>query len=558
MGLVNYCSKQSADELFAINLIAFTFNLLVLSNFFFFFFLPQTTDSNYTCDCPMGYSGRNCDQLASACSSDNPCVNGGTCIQGPSGYMCACPLGDFDEKNNCHQFTSCEQSPCKNEGTCQPGPGPGPGSYKCTCQAGFLGGNCQQNVDDCSGVSCYNGGSCRDGRNEYTCQCTVGFSGRHCQDPVDLCRGFPCANGGTCVESNGVDFQCACAPGFLGRLCNVNINECDPNPCANGGACVDRVNEFLCLCPMAFGGQTCNVQLNGSATLQAVLDMDRRSREVLFPLRYPAQKSVEENSSSDRIAQQLTTGRVVLITVLSLMVPMAALVAYIFIRCCKRRRAAKAKREYDEELARAQNEANSRAAGKKCLDIDDPVRGTMIVNSLGTTGSESFYGLSRAKSSTLSNMSQKLCKSNDYESNLISATCTSQRHLPALGLHGHGHGHHAGLASLSRAKSNLKLLNTDNVYTHLNLANNRLAKSSGKLDNATAVEHEYEVISNKPDPSYPSTYGQLKERQRVSCPESSATLNLSPFQKKRPASQYGPLYARLAVSVPNQHSPTHR
>lgn len=484
----------------------------------------QTTDSNYTCDCPMGYSGRNCEQLASACSSDNHCVNGGTCIQGPSGYMCVCPPGDYDEKNNCQRFTSCDQSPCKNAGIChQVSPfATGPGSYKCTCPPGFQGANCQVNVDDCQGVSCYNGGSCRDGRNQYTCQCTVGFSGKHCQDRNDLCRGFPCANGGTCIESNGVDFRCACAPGFTGKLCNVNVNECEPNPCANGATCVDRVNEFLCLCPKGYGGQICNVQLNGSA--HPPVEMDLRHSEMLFPR--TLQGTLANTTPDDNLAEQLTTGRVVLISVLSLMVPMVAIVAYVLIRCCKRRRAARAKREYDEELARAQNEANSRAAGKKCLDIDDPVRGSMIVNSLGTPGSENFYGLSRAKSSTLSN---KLSKTNDYESNLISA---SQRHLPGLG------GQPGlGLASLSRAKSNLKLLNTEhNVYTHFNA--NNLAKSTVRLD---AVEHEYEVISNKPDPSC---------GQRVACPES--------LDKKRPCSQYGPLYARLPLSVPIQHSSASR
>lgn len=68
---------------------------------------------NYTCDCPLGYTGRHCESLASLCAN-NPCTNGGTCIQGPSGYLCICPPGDLDEKNNCRRFTGCHEKPCRN------------------------------------------------------------------------------------------------------------------------------------------------------------------------------------------------------------------------------------------------------------------------------------------------------------------------------------------------------------------------------------------------------------------------------------------------------------
>src|SRR5688572_6819812 len=106
-----------------------------------------SSGSNYTCECPLGFTGRHCDQLASACPADkNPCVNGGTCIQGPSGYLCACPAGDYDPKNNCERYTSCRQSPCANGGLCA---ATGFNSYKCTCRPGFSGSNCHINNDDC-------------------------------------------------------------------------------------------------------------------------------------------------------------------------------------------------------------------------------------------------------------------------------------------------------------------------------------------------------------------------------------------------------------------------
>ena len=48
------------------------------------------TGSTYTCTCPSGYSGTNC-QIYNACFN-NPCLNGATCqSNGNSLYICVCP-----------------------------------------------------------------------------------------------------------------------------------------------------------------------------------------------------------------------------------------------------------------------------------------------------------------------------------------------------------------------------------------------------------------------------------------------------------------------------------
>lgn len=53
--------------------------------------------SDYSCACPPGYTGRNCDRIVDECSLQ-PCLNGGVCTGGGSGEgsappTCVCPSG---------------------------------------------------------------------------------------------------------------------------------------------------------------------------------------------------------------------------------------------------------------------------------------------------------------------------------------------------------------------------------------------------------------------------------------------------------------------------------
>jgi len=46
----------------------------------------------YTCQCVAGYGGTNCQEELNECNS-NPCQHGGQCIDGLNNYTCICPVG---------------------------------------------------------------------------------------------------------------------------------------------------------------------------------------------------------------------------------------------------------------------------------------------------------------------------------------------------------------------------------------------------------------------------------------------------------------------------------
>lgn len=52
----------------------------------------QRVENGYTCQCPAGYAGLNCETAMTPCS-DNVCQNGGVCLSSGSVYICQCPAG---------------------------------------------------------------------------------------------------------------------------------------------------------------------------------------------------------------------------------------------------------------------------------------------------------------------------------------------------------------------------------------------------------------------------------------------------------------------------------
>lgn len=130
------------------------------------------------------------------CNSDRDCrhIRGASC--GEAGYcvhptqpidpckMASCATGSYcvASKGSASCVDPCDSNPCLNGATCH---GQDAHTAVCTCAAGFTGGNCSQNVNDCQPDPCQNGGACADLTNDFTCDCPNGWTGSVCQTRID-------------------------------------------------------------------------------------------------------------------------------------------------------------------------------------------------------------------------------------------------------------------------------------------------------------------------------------------------------------------------------------
>lgn len=289
------------------------------------------SEKRYECDCHKGWSGRHCEEKTIVCA-EKPCAHG-TCKDTASGFVCTCP-GGYSGRNCDIQIDECHPNPCENGGTCKNHGN----SFQCACPAGFRGQRCDENINDCVGEPCQNGGTCVDLINQYRCQCVPGFIGTNCANKVDLCLTKPCANGGSCINLDN-DYKCTCRPGFTGKDCSVDIDECVSMPCKNGGTCVNRVNHFQCVCPGGFQGHQCD-------------------REAASPPTYDAAHISTTQAFSSR-SDGLSKGQVALIAILSIAMPMVVIVAACVVYCMKKKR--RREQEKEDAEARKQNEQNATA-----------------------------------------------------------------------------------------------------------------------------------------------------------------------------------------------------
>ncbi|CAH1255381.1 NOTCH2 [Branchiostoma lanceolatum] len=217
------------------------------------------------CTCAAGYTGSKCESDIDACVANfQPCYADVRCIDLPapaniSGYQCdSCPTGyagdgqrcaDVDE---CASGASCAQL-CVNF----------PGSYQCSCNAGYeLGsdGSSCNDVDECTPASDCDQ-VCNNNAGSYSCSCNSGFElgsdSKSCT-PTD-----PCPEGDTggcdvirgwCLNNGGTK-QCACKSGYAlagdGVNCN-DVDECQTGENSCNQNCANTDGSYNCSCESGY------------------------------------------------------------------------------------------------------------------------------------------------------------------------------------------------------------------------------------------------------------------------------------------------------------------
>jgi len=199
---------------------------------------------NGTCVCNAGYTGSGlvCTATGNPACASNPCVNGGTCTDGPdNSYTCACPSGYSG--SNCQIAAACTPNPCENGGTCAPTSAT---THECTCPAGYSGNNCQT-VTMCPTLNPPQNGNLTvssylpNGTAQYECDTgfvlsgnasrTCGGNGQWsgsnptCTAVANPCASAPCQHGGVCTPGSGSSFTCSCTgTGYSGSTCATPVD----------------------------------------------------------------------------------------------------------------------------------------------------------------------------------------------------------------------------------------------------------------------------------------------------------------------------------------------
>ncbi|VDK45934.1 unnamed protein product, partial [Cylicostephanus goldi] len=193
----------------------------------------KANGTEFFCDCPRGYHGKRCELDVNECDL-SPCAFGKCVNTDMSGEMRGC------RRRYVFQM----------------------GSYRCECDAGFIGSDCQvyRSGFECTPAgpnACRNGGFCLVEKNNNTCVCPPMYQGLYCEKDVDECAvSNLCQNGGTCINTDG-GFLCLCTAAFEGDTCSINKDDCLHNKCEAGATCVDLTGSYRCECPPGRTGSFC-------------------------------------------------------------------------------------------------------------------------------------------------------------------------------------------------------------------------------------------------------------------------------------------------------------
>uniref|UniRef100_A0A1X7UBP4 Uncharacterized protein n=1 Tax=Amphimedon queenslandica TaxID=400682 RepID=A0A1X7UBP4_AMPQE len=132
-------------------------------------------------------------------------------------------------------------------------------SNYCSCNAGWSGGACSIDIDECTTSNsplCHSLARCINTLGSYRCQCQSGYvfngDGYTCTDLNECTSGDHNCQADIYCDNIVGDYKCRCAPGFRGNetdhhICD-DINECSV---ANGGCqqtCINTPGSYYCSC----------------------------------------------------------------------------------------------------------------------------------------------------------------------------------------------------------------------------------------------------------------------------------------------------------------------
>lgn len=224
------------------------------------------------CVCPIGTRAynRRCLPINECEQTNNVCPENSSCLDKDKGYSCKCNEGFYKNMNNtCTASSACLVNPCDVETeNCI---GLNQRETKCVCKEGYmknLFGKCQD-VDECSdlvpiehGHQCPGNAECVNIPGSYKCTCPAGYLMQNgkCED-INECHDTTtkkCPISSKCVNTIG-SYECSCNKGYELNLefnrC-MDIDECqtDENGCHENAYCSNIPGSYICTCNAGFSG----------------------------------------------------------------------------------------------------------------------------------------------------------------------------------------------------------------------------------------------------------------------------------------------------------------
>jgi hypothetical protein len=179
-----------------------------------------------TCDCDDGWSGRSCDQDIDECASQSDaCDPDASCTNTPGSFTCTCAAGFAGDGFDCNPDADGDGFPDEEDncpGTSNPDQADG--------DHDGVGDVCEPPPPVCEAkTTCSGRGRCQ---TDGSCDCDEGWSGPRCDQDIDECmtQSDLCDPDATCTNTPG-GFHCTCDAGFFG-----DGLACDPDADGDGDA----------------------------------------------------------------------------------------------------------------------------------------------------------------------------------------------------------------------------------------------------------------------------------------------------------------------------------